>query len=86
MPEQTPSQRASAELAAAAFRNPALRAKFELMIKEMATRDPVRDDFSWLDPAVQNAAERVSLHPVDPEDALRALLATPPIEERRYKG
>ena len=48
MDELIPTQRASQELAEAVFADPDLRARFEVMVKETANRDPVPDDFSWL--------------------------------------
>lgn len=77
MPEPSPTQRASEELARAAFTNAALRAKFDLMVKETANRTPVADDFEWLS---RPDSERVSLAPLSFEDAMRALLDTPPHE------
>lgn len=96
MPRSTPEQRASAELARAAFSDPETRAKLEAMASEMADRDAVPDDFDWL-PAdeftrirslagriitspIEKRADGVSLHGVDPEDAIRAMLHTPPAQ------
>lgn len=107
MREPTAEQRASAELARVVFRDPHQRAKFDLMTKETASREPVRDDFTWLSPDARGAgdefsrfesltqrlasgsesmpgtpknradrADRVSLHGVDPREAIRALLHT----------
>lgn len=53
MRKPSPTQEASAELAGAVFDDPELRAHFELMVKDTATREPVRDDFKWLDPKAQ---------------------------------
>lgn len=75
MDDPTPAQEASAELAEAVFGNPDLLARFELMIKETAAREPKPDDFSkWLPRASMD--ERVKID-MDPEDALRMLLQSP---------
>jgi len=50
MREQTPTQRASAEMAAAVFADPELRERFQLMAKEGEARPFVPDDFAWLSP------------------------------------
>lgn len=51
--ELTPTQDASRRMAEAVFEDPALRVRFELMAKEMETREPVPDDFAWLPADVQ---------------------------------
>lgn len=80
MSDLTPTQRASGEMWARVMSDPATRAKFERMRGETAGRQPVPDDFGWLSPALSPAAghDRVSLHPLDPKEALRSMLATPP--------
>jgi len=49
----TVEQRASRELADVVFANPELRARFEMIAKDTATREPVPDDFLWLPAATQ---------------------------------
>jgi hypothetical protein len=60
MSERTPEQQASATWARAVFSDPDLRAKFELMAKETASREPVRDDFAWLDPKAGEVTDEYS--------------------------
>lgn len=48
MDNRTPEQRASRELAEAAFADPETRERFKIMIKDTSARDLTRDDFSWL--------------------------------------
>ena len=48
MGKQTPTQKASAEMAASIFADPELREQFQLMAKEATARDPKPDDFGWL--------------------------------------
>jgi hypothetical protein len=55
MTDETPTQRASRELAEAAFSDPELRQRFELMTKETANREPVPDDFAWLPQHVEQS-------------------------------
>lgn len=49
----TPTQDASQRMADAVFADPTLRARFELMAKETANREPVPDDFAWLSPVAE---------------------------------
>jgi hypothetical protein len=67
MGEQSPTQRASAEMAEAVFANPDLRHRFKIMAKETATRDPVPDDFAWLS---RGAAPSVSPTALDKQSSL----------------
>jgi hypothetical protein len=53
------------------------RAKLDQLATQTRDRQPIRDDFNWLVAALPPDRERVSLHPLDPREALRALLATP---------
>jgi hypothetical protein len=57
MGEQTPTQKASAEMAASIVADPELRERFQLMAKETATRDPKPDDFAWLSQDAAPSAE-----------------------------
>ncbi len=57
MTERTPTQEASARMASAVFSDPELRAHFELLMKDTATREPVRDNFEWLDPKADQRDE-----------------------------
>jgi hypothetical protein len=75
--DQTPSQKASGELAEAVFSDPDLRERLEMMAKETATREPVPDDFAWL-PNL-SADERMKIE-ATPEDALKALLRPKPVK------
>ncbi len=47
-PDSSSNADASRRMAEAVFADPILREKFERMIREMAERDPVPDDFEWL--------------------------------------
>ncbi len=58
MPEQTPEQKASRELAEKVFADPALLAMFEEKIRETEKREPVPDDFSWLKAALDVTVTR----------------------------
>ena len=53
MADQTRTQRESQEFAQAVFADPAVRDDFEQMARDTASREPVPDDFAWL-----NKAER----------------------------
>ncbi len=48
MAEQTETQKASAIAAAAAFSDPAARAKLEMMVKHADNRTHVPDDPAWM--------------------------------------
>jgi hypothetical protein len=50
MHKQTPTQNASAEMAAAVWENPELRGRIQLMAKGGEARPFVCDDFAWLAP------------------------------------
>lgn len=48
MGEQTPTQKASQQMAEAVFADPELAERFKVMAKETAEREAVADDFAWL--------------------------------------
>ncbi len=60
MAEETPTQKASREMAEAVFADPALREKFEQMARDTEKREPVPDDFAWLIKPKRDAEPPVS--------------------------
>lgn len=78
----TPEQGASAELAEAAFRAPAIRAAFELMAKQTSARPPVPDDPAWLN---RGEADRAAVAVIDKLwDARYALVGDEPGYDEGY--
>ena len=77
---ETTDRDTSQKWADAVFFRPELRKRFEEAAARTMATEPVPDDFSQLtefaDPTGPRD-ERLSLHPLSGEEALRALLSTP---------